>query len=97
MFLNFITGYGSSKVCVLGRPLWGFPERCHHQVKDHPSGTKFATTDLAAHDYGFGCNASASEETLDGGWLPGGAHGNSDSIEIGKDVLCVSSTPDSFD
>jgi len=23
--------------------------------------------------------------------------GNSDSIEIGKDVLCVSSTPDSFD
>ena len=50
-------------------------------------------------DYGQGCDASASEEALDGGWLKwGGAHGDdSDSTEIGEDVSYFPSTSDSFD
>lgn len=68
-----------------------------HEIRDFGLSSDAAVMVEAAYDYGFGCDACASEETLDGGWLPGAADGNSDSIAIGEDVLCVPQTPDSFD
>ena len=52
---------------------------------------------IEAYTNGFGFEARASEWDFDGGWLPGGADGVSDSTEVGEDGSFVPPTPDSFD
>ena len=52
---------------------------------------------IEAYTNGFGFEARASEWDFDGGWLPGGADGVSDSTEVGEDGSFFPPTPDSFD